>query len=180
MTTKCKLKRGKRSRKQPVLAASVGVPHCAQVHSLTRRLKVSFLCMQAASSKQQAANTVAATGFAVTVMEKACLACPGISDHAHVQDVRHSLQALAIKLIKTCPNAFYHFGYAQSRVDNGVRARCPRDCPWAVHELCPWTVDVDAVVLTRAAICPWTVVSWSRGLQEKPWTAQLSENHGHI
>ena len=27
--------------------------------------------------------------------------------------------------------------------------RGPRDCPWSVHGLCPWTVDVDAVVLTR-------------------------------
>ena len=33
--------------------------------------------------------------------------------------------------------------------ENKFSVRGPRDCPWSVHGLCPWTVDVDAVVLTR-------------------------------
>ena len=71
-----------------------------------------------------------------------------------------------------------------------TRGRGPRDCPWSVHGLCPWTVDVDAVVLTRGDLsmdvdavvlttgdlsmdsstfgCPWTHL-------KRPWTCKFKK-----
>ena len=104
----------------------------------------------------------------------------------------------AVVLHTTLPIAFTCLPRRQVQVQ-GVLIPCyhdegfnqgwgPRDCPSAVHGLCPWSVHVQfshglwtwALWSRGLPKKPWPWTLWSRGLPEKPWTAQHSENHGHF